>query len=96
VIFIIIGACKVYLHINMAYSLKDKRMIIKSLIDRMKNKFNISVSEVELQDIHKKACIGFACVTSKSSHAESIVNNVINFIENNTDAEIYDIQTEIL
>lgn len=62
----------------------------------MKNKFNISVAEVDEQDSHKTAVIGFACVTNETAHANSIIDKVINFIENNTQAEVEDTFKEIL
>ena len=92
----IIGTCTVTLRSSWASSLKEKRMVIKSLIDRMKNKFNISVAEVDEQDSHKTAVIGFACVTNETAHANSIIDKVINFIENNTQAEVEDTFKEIL
>lgn len=94
--FMIIGTCKVYLFADWVYSLKDKRMAAKSLIDRIKNKFNVSVAEIENQDMHKSIVIGFVCVTNETSHANSIINNVVNFIEQNTDAEVGDVIIEIL
>ena len=92
----IIGTCTVTLRIPWASSLKEKRMVIKSLMDRMKNKFNISVAEVDEQDNHKTAVIGFACVTNETAHANSIIDKVLNFIEDNTEAEIEDEFREIL
>ena len=86
----IVATCKVYMRDEAVFSLKEKRMIVKSIINRLKNKFNISVAEVEDQDIHKSIVIGFACVTNETSHANSIVNNVLNFIENNCEADIVD------
>ena len=91
----IIGSCKVYLEAEWVFSLKDKRMIVKSLVEKIRHKFNVSVAEVENNDIHKSIVIGIACVTNETSHADSIINNVINFIENNTDAVIVDVITEI-
>lgn len=92
----VIGSCKVYLTAEWAMSLKDKRMVVKSLIERTKNKFNVSVAEVDSQDIHQKIVIGFACVTNDASHANSIIDNVLNFMDNITDAVIDDVEIEIL
>lgn len=92
----IIGTCKVYLTAEWVNSLKDKRMVVKSIIDKTKNKFNVSVAEVERQDVHKSIVIGFVCVTNEVSHANSIIDNVLNFIERNTDAVIDDVEIEIL
>ncbi len=92
----VIGSCKVFLRAEWAKSLKDKRMIIKSIIDRTKNKFNVSIAEVDLQDIHQSIVIGFACVTNDASHANSIIDNIINYIDRITDAVIEDVEIEIL
>lgn len=92
----IIGTCKVYLEAEWVFSLKDKRMIVKSIIEKTRHKFNVSIAEIENQDIHKSIVIGFACVTNEASHANSIIDNVINFIEKNTDAVITDTVIEIL
>lgn len=92
----IIGTCKVYLTADWVNSLKDKRMVVKSIIDKTKNKFNVSIAEIERQDIHKSIVIGFACVTNEAGHADSIIENVLNFIERNTDAVIDDVEIELL
>lgn len=91
----VIGTCKVYLTAQWVGSLKEKRTVVKSILEKMKNKFNISAAEVEFQDVHQQIGIGFACVTNNSSHADSIINNVLNFIEWNTEAQIYDTLIEI-
>jgi len=92
----VIGTCKLYLTADWANSLKDKRMIVKSIIERTKNKFNVSIAEIELQDRHKEIALGFACVTNASSHADSAIQHVLNFIEGSTDAVVCGVQTEVL
>ena len=92
----IIGTCTVCLRAEWVSSLKEKRMIVKSITEKVKHKFNVSIAEVDLQDIHKSIVIGFACVTNEASHADSIIDNVVNFIESNTDAVLSDISKEIL
>ncbi len=92
----IIGTCVVYLTADWVFSLKEKRMVVKSIVEKVRHKFNVSVAEVDNQDIHKSIVIGFACVTNEVSHANSIIDNVINFIEKNTDARIDDTVIEIL
>jgi len=76
--------------------LKEKRSILKSLIERAKHKFNISIAEIEQMDSHKHMVIGFACVTNDARLADSIIRNVIRFIESNTDAALDDFVMEIL
>lgn len=92
----IIGTCVVTLKAEWVFSLKDKRSIVKSLTEKIKHKFNVSVAEVDCNDIHQIIVIGFACVTNETSHANSIINNVLDFIENNTDALMEDYVIEIL
>ena len=95
VIKLFVGTCKLYLRADWVYSLKEKRMILKSLMDRIRNKFNVSVAEVEEQDAHKSIVIACSCVTNEKNHANSILNKVIDFVEMNTDAEIVDVIVEI-
>lgn len=92
----VIGSCMIYLSAAWVMSLKDKRMVVKSIIERARHKFNISIAEVDMQDVHKKIVIGFACVTNTTSHANSIIDNVLNFIERITDAVIDDVEIEIM
>lgn len=92
----IIGTAKLYLFANWVHSLKEKRMIVKSIIDKTKNKFNVSIAEIEDQDLHQSIVIGIACVSTDKRHADSTIQNVINFIEDNTDAVLQSIETEII
>ena len=85
---------KVTLRASWVHSLKEKRMIVKSIIQKLKNKFNISVAEIENQDIHNTIVIGIAGICANSAQLDSTMENVISFIECNTDAEIVDIQKE--
>lgn len=91
----IIGSCVIYFTAEWCNSLKEKRMVVKSIIEKAKHKFNISIAEVGKQDIHKSIVIGFACVTNEVRHADEIIENVLNYIERNTDAVIDDVEREI-
>jgi uncharacterized protein YlxP (DUF503 family) len=90
----VIGCAEVKIHIPWVHSLKEKRSEVKSLCAKVKNKFNVSIAEVEEQDTHQKAVLGFACVAGDASLADSIVDTVINFIESNTEGEIISINRE--
>jgi uncharacterized protein YlxP (DUF503 family) len=63
------------------HSLKEKRMIVKSICAKVKNKFNVSIAEVEEQDTHQNIVLGFACVAGEASMADSMIDHVLNFIE---------------
>ena len=92
----IIGSCKVYLNVPFSHSLKEKRMVVKSIIQKVKNKFNVSIAEVEDQDIHQSIIIGFVEVTTTTAHANSMVQSVINFIDEVSEADLMDTYIEIL
>ena len=85
---------EVTLRATWVQSLKEKRMIVKSIVQKLKNKFNISVAEIENQDIHKTIVIGIAGICANSSQVDSTMEHIITFIECNTEAEIIDIQKE--
>jgi uncharacterized protein len=93
---VIIGACSLELMIFESDSLKYKRHILKSIIERLKNRFNISIAEIDLNDSLKSAIIGFACVTNDTVHANKIINKVINFIDMDGRVEIIHCNIEIL
>lgn len=92
----IIGACTLKLIIYDSNSLKDKRQIIRSIIDRIKSKFNVSIAEIELNDSWQRAVIGFACVSNSTNHANQIVSNVIKYIDEDSRVEIMEENIEIL
>ena len=85
---------EVTLRASWIHSLKEKRMIVKSIIQKLKNKFNISVAEIENQDIHNTIVIGIAGICANSAQLDSTMEHITTFIEYNTDAEIIDIQKE--
>ena len=91
----IIEAVTIKLYAPWVHSLKEKRMIVKSLIDKTKNKFNVSISEVDEQDVHQAIVLGLACVTGTISHADSMIDSILTYIEYNIDAQIIDVQREI-
>lgn len=85
---------KITLRASWVHSLKEKRMVVKSIVQKLKNKFNISVAEIEDQDVHQMIVIGISGICGTSAQADSTMENIIGFVECNTDAEITDIQKE--
>jgi hypothetical protein len=92
----IIGTGKIYLYANWVHSLKEKRMILKSTVAKVKNKYNVSIAEVENQDMHQSIVIGIACVSNDTRHANSMIQNVLDFIEDTTEAIVEKEEMEIL
>ncbi len=76
-------------------SLKEKRMVVKSLTARLKNRFNASVREADEQDTHKTAIIELAALCTSNAEADNIEEQMIGFIEQSTDAEITLIEREM-
>lgn len=76
-----------------AHSLKDKRRIVKSLIDQVRHRFNVSIAEVDAQDYHQKIVIGIACVSNSDRVARSILDTVVHWIEDHSEADIVSVET---
>lgn len=85
---------KITLRASWVHSLKEKRMVVKSLTQRLKNKFNISVIESEDQDIHQTIVIGIAGLCADSPQLDSTMEKIVTFVEENTDAEIISIEKD--
>lgn len=83
------------LHIPQANSLKDKRQVAKSIIERARRKFNISAAEVDTQDIHRTLTLGIATVSGNAAQARKALDEVIRYIEDNADAEVISIETDV-
>ena len=77
------------------HSLKEKRMIVKSLTARLQNKFHVSAVEIDEQDTHQIIVIGVAAIVPHNAMADSLMESISLFVEENTDAEIIDEEREI-
>jgi hypothetical protein len=84
----IVGSCEIELLIYEANSLKEKRHVIKSIMERIKSRFNVSVAEVEYNDLWNRALIGIAVVSNERALCESVILKIIDFIENDERVEI--------
>lgn len=92
----IVGTLTVRLYAPWVHSLKDKRMVVKSLLAKLHNTFNVSAAEVDEQDVHQTIVLGVACVSCSRAQADSVLQKVLGFIESHTEAEVTDVQLEIL
>lgn len=92
----IIGSCVIKIRVPWVSSLKEKRAEVKRIVERTKNKFNLSVAEVGENDNHKIIEIGMCCAANDSGFANSVLDNAINFAERITEGEIIDVVKEIL
>ncbi|HEY3316418.1 MAG TPA: DUF503 domain-containing protein [Bacillota bacterium] len=92
----VVAACLCRLSLPAGESLKDKRRVVKSLIDRVKNRYNVSVAEVDHQDHHHLADIGLAAVSNDGDFAREVLEGVVRFIERNSGADLIDYRIDIL
>ncbi|MDP4093431.1 MAG: DUF503 domain-containing protein [Bacillota bacterium] len=92
----VIGVCKIVLSLDDVFSLKEKRHIIKSIIERLRSRYNASIAEVELNDTWKNAVIGISCVSNEAGHADSMLATIVNFVENDGRAVMVDYSTELI
>jgi uncharacterized protein YlxP (DUF503 family) len=78
-----VSVCQIELRLPENHSLKGKRQVIKSIITRLQNKFNISVAEVDNQGLWQLCTLGVACVSNHRRHAGETLANVVKFIVQN-------------
>ena len=83
------------LRASWVHSLKEKRMIVKSLIAKLQNKFHVSAAEIDGQDTHQLIVIGVAAIVPHAAMADSLMDEISSFVEENTEAEILDEEREI-
>jgi len=83
------------LHAPWVHNLKEKRMIVKSLIAKLQNRYHVSVAEIDEQDTHQIIVIGVAAIVPHNAMADSLMDDISMFIEENTEAEILDEEREI-
>ena len=91
----IIAVITFRLHAPWVHSLKEKRMIVKSLVAKLQNKFHVSAAEIDEQDTHQIAVIGVAAIVPHNAAADSLMEKISLFVEENTEAEIIDEEREI-
>jgi len=78
-------------------SLKGKRQILKSIVGRVRNRFNVSIAEVSDNDLWQIAALGVVCVSNGSAHVNEMLSKVVDFIvSTRPDAEILDYEIEIV
>ena len=90
-----VGAMTVELFIGEASSLKEKRRHLKSVIEKTKSRFNVSVAEVDHQDLWQRSTVGVSCVSNDRVQIDKVFSSVINFIENQGSLEIIEYHYEM-
>ena len=91
----IIATITFKLHAPWVHSLKEKRMIVKSILAKLQNRFHVSAAEIDEQDTHQIIVIGVAGIVPHNAMADSLMDDISLFVEENSEAEIIDEQREI-
>jgi len=92
----VLGLATIHLRLPENNTLKGKRKILKSMLGKMKNTFNVSAAEIGDNDTHRKSEIGCAMVGNDAAHINSKLDKLINMVDDMGLAEIVDTQIEIM
>ncbi|MDR0468578.1 MAG: DUF503 domain-containing protein [Peptococcaceae bacterium] len=85
-------SAKLIFYIPQSTSLKDKRQVRRSMIEKTRHRFNVSIAEIDTQDIHQTLTIGIAVVSGDHEHRRESIDEIIRFMEEQADAELISIE----
>jgi len=91
----IVGTLRVRLLLRQSRNLKDKRQVVKSIKDRLRNGFNVSVAEVEEQDNRQLAVLGIAMVSNEAHHLKTALGQIVQALRVHPVAEFLDHEMEV-
>ena len=91
----VVGVCTIDLHLPGTGSLKDKRRILLSLKERIKKAYNVSIAEVDGNDLWQRAVLGVACVANEGRYVTQVLDGVLNAVRANPSVELVDHHTEL-
>ena len=92
-----VGVCKIKLRLPENMSLKGKRRVLKSIITQLRNRFNVSVAEVDDQQLWQIATLGVCSLSNDSRYNNEVLSKVVNFITNGRfEVEMIDYQIEMI
>jgi len=92
-----VGVCRVNLRLPENSSLKGKRRVLKSITSRVRNRFDVTIAEVDNQDLWQLAALGICCLSNDKRHTNEVLSKVVGFIANGRfDVEMLDYEIEIL
>ena len=93
---VVVGLCTIELFLGDSQSLKDKRQILSSLKDRLRQKFNLSVAGIDAQDLWQKGVLALACVANDGRYVNQVLDQAQNMIKSNPIVEIVQSRIELL
>jgi uncharacterized protein YlxP (DUF503 family) len=91
-----VGVCRLTLRMPENGSLKDKRQVVRSVTQRLRNKFDVAVAEVGELDRWQTATIGISCVSNDARHARQILETAVTFVrQQRLDAEVLEAEIDV-
>jgi len=92
-----VGVCKINLRLPENLSLKGKRQVLKSITSRVRNRFGVSLAEVDNHDLWQLATVGICCISNDGRHANEVLSKVVDFVVGSRfEVEVLDYNIEIL
>jgi len=92
----LVGTCEIELLFPGSRSLKEKRFVMKSLKDRIRSRFNVSVAEVDGHGLRQRGALGVAVAASESGYIHRVISQVVKFVEGDGRVEVLDYRVEVL
>lgn len=86
----------VELHLGEVDSLKGKRHVLRGMKEKVKHRFNVSIAEVDHEDLWQRATLALACVSNDGRQANEVVSKAVNFIDSLSDGAVIDVRVEVL
>jgi uncharacterized protein YlxP (DUF503 family) len=91
-----VGLCVLEIHLSSSHSLKDKRRVLKGLKDRLRGRFNVSVAEIDHQDLWQRATLGIVSISGDRQPIESCFGQIRRIVESELPAELVAFEVEYL
>lgn len=91
----IVGVLRVELSLPGSHSLKDKRRLLRSLLDRLHQTFHVSAAEIDHQDNWRHAEVGVSCVSNSAAHANAVLSKVLTVVEREAEIVITGVEMEL-
>ena len=91
----VLGVCEIELLVSGSQSLKDKRQVLRHLKEKVKHKFNVSMAEVDYQDLWQRAMLGLACVGNDREFVREVLTKAIQVVEFDVGVEVINRRLEI-
>lgn len=91
----VVGIAEIRLLLPGPRSLKEKRRIVRSLLDRIRARYHVAVAEVGEQELWNRATVGVACVSNETAHVHQILGHVLQFVESVGDVEVEDVEVRL-